>query len=116
MMMYLLILLPSLKDCNQLTLARKLLIAVQQRQKAYADKHRIEKSYKVGEQVLLSTKYLNRKHGKTNRKLLPKWIGPFKVVQKVGHVSYMLEMNLGWRVHPVFHISLLELYKTDGRF
>jgi hypothetical protein len=44
-----------------LTLARKLLIAAQQRQKAYADKHRIEKSYKVGEQVLLSTKYLNIK-------------------------------------------------------
>jgi hypothetical protein len=69
------------------TLARKLLIAAQQRQKAYADKHRIEKYYKVGEQVLLSTKYLNIKHGKTNRKLLPKWIGPFKVVQKVGPVS-----------------------------
>jgi hypothetical protein len=29
------------------TLARKLLIAAQQRQKAYADKHRIEKSYKI---------------------------------------------------------------------
>jgi hypothetical protein len=97
-------------------LARKLLIAAQQRQKAYADKHMIEKSYKVGEHFLLSTKYLNIKDGETNRKLLPKWIGPFKVLQKVGPVSYELEMNLGWRVHPVFHVSLLELYKTDGRF
>jgi hypothetical protein len=85
------------------------------RQKAYADKHRIEKDYKVEEHVLLSTKYLNIKHGKSNRKLLPKWIGPFKVVQKVGPVSYKLEMNPDWRVHPVFHVSLLELYKTDGR-
>jgi hypothetical protein len=100
---------------STLTLARKSLIAAQQRQKAYADKHRIEKSYKVGEQVLLSTKYLNIKHGKTNCKLLPKWIGPFKVVQKVGPVSYKLEMNPGWCVHPVFHVSLLELYKSDGR-
>jgi hypothetical protein len=75
----------------------------------------IEKSYKVGKQVLLSTKYLNIKHGKTNCKLLPKWIGPFKVVQKVGLVSHKLEMNPGWRVHPVFHVSLLELYKTDGK-
>jgi hypothetical protein len=100
---------------STLTLACKLLIAAQQRQKAYADKHRIEKSYKVGEQVLLSTNYLNIKHGKTNRKLLPKWIGPFKVVQKVGPVSYKLELNPGWRVHPVFHVSLLELYKSDGR-
>jgi hypothetical protein len=97
------------------TLARKSLIAAQQRQKAYADKHRIEKSYKFGELVLLSTKYLNIKHGKTNRKLLSKWIGPFKVVLKVGPISYKLEMNPGWRVHPVFHVSLPELYKTDGR-
>jgi hypothetical protein len=100
---------------STLTLARKLLIAAQQRQKAYADKHMIEKSYKIGEQVLLSMKYLNIKHGKTNRKLLPKWIGPFRVVSKVGPVSYKLEINPGWRVHHVFHVSLLELYKTDGR-
>jgi hypothetical protein len=99
---------------STLTLAIKLLIAAQQRQKAYADKHRIERSYEIGEQVLLSTKYLNIKHGETNCKLLPKWIGPFKVVQKVGPVSYKLEMNPGWRVHPVFHVSLLELYKSDG--
>jgi hypothetical protein len=100
---------------STLTLARKLLIAAQHRQKAYADKHMIGKSYKIGEQVLLSTKYLNIKHGKTNCKLLPKWIGPFKVVSKVGPVSYKLEMNPGWHVHPVFHVSMLELYKTDGR-
>jgi hypothetical protein len=24
-------------------------------------------------------------------------------------------MNPGWRVHPVFQVSLLELYKTDGK-
>jgi hypothetical protein len=91
---------------STLTLARKLLIAAQQRQKAYADQHRIERSYKVGEQVLLSKKYLNIKHGETYRKLLPKWIDPFKVVQKVGPVSYKLEMNPGWRVNYVFHVSL----------
>jgi hypothetical protein len=100
---------------SSLTLARKLLIAAQQRHEAYADQHRIEKSYSVGDQVLLKTKYLNIKHAETNRNLLPKWIGPFKIVQKVGPVSYELEMNLGWRVHPVFHVSLLEPYKSEGR-
>jgi hypothetical protein len=100
---------------STLTLTCKFLIAAQQRQKAYADKHKIEKSYKIGEQVLLSMIYLNIKHGKTNRKLLPKWIGPFKIVSKVGPVSYELELNPGWRVHPVFHVSLLEMFKSDGR-
>jgi hypothetical protein len=66
---------------SSLSLARKCLIAAQQRQKAFVDKRRVEKVWKVGDKVLLSTKYLNLKHSKTSRKLLPKWIGPFEVVQ-----------------------------------
>ena len=100
---------------SNLTLARKMLIAAQQRQKAFADQHRTEKVFSVGDKVLLSTKYLNIKHSETNRKLLPKWIGPFEVVQVVGPVAYKLQMNPGWRVHPVFHVSLLEPYREDGR-
>ena len=63
----------------------------------------------------MSTKYLNLKHSEKSRKLLPKWIGPFEVVQVVGPVAYKLKMNPGWRVHPVFHVSLLEPYREDGR-
>ena len=100
---------------SALTFARKCLIAAQQRQKAYADQRRTEKTFSVGDKVLLSTKYLNIKHGETSRKLLPKWIGPFEVEQVVGPVAYKLKMNPGWRVHPVFHVSLLEPYRSDGR-
>jgi hypothetical protein len=57
---------------SSLNLACKFLIAAQQRQKAFADKRHIEQVYKVGDKVLLSTKYLNLKHSKTNCKLLPK--------------------------------------------
>jgi hypothetical protein len=46
---------------SALSLARKCLIAAQQRQKAFADQRRVEKVYKVGDKVLLSTKYLNLK-------------------------------------------------------
>jgi hypothetical protein len=100
---------------SALSLARRCLIAARQRQKAFADQRRVERTYKVGDKVLLSTKYLNPKHSETNRKLLPKWIGPFKVVQVVGPVAYELKMNPGWRVHPVFHVSLLEPYRESGR-
>jgi hypothetical protein len=67
---------------SSLNFARKCLIAAQQRQKALADKNRVEKTLKVGDKVL-STKYLNLKHSEKSRKLLPKWIGPFEVVQVV---------------------------------
>ena len=100
---------------SALTFARKCLIAAQQRQKAYADQSRVEKVFSVGDKVLLNTKHLNIKHAETNRKLLPKWIGPFEVVQVVGPVAYELKMNPGWRIHPVFHVSLLEAYRSDGR-
>jgi hypothetical protein len=69
----------------------------------------------VGDKVLLSTKYPNLKHTETNRKLLPKCIRPFEVVQVVGHMAYELKMNPGWQVHPVFHVSPLEPYRESGR-
>jgi hypothetical protein len=76
---------------------------------------RVEKVYKVGDKVLLSTKYLILKHSETNRKLLPKWIGAFEVVQVVGPVAYEIKMSSGWRVHHVFHVSLLEPYRESNR-
>jgi hypothetical protein len=100
---------------SSLSFARNCLIVPQQRQKALADKRRIDQEFKVGDKVLLSTKYLNLKHSKTSRKLLPKWIGPFEVVQVVGPVAYKLKINPGWRVHPVFHILLFEPYRKNGR-
>jgi hypothetical protein len=60
-----------------------------------ADKRRIDQEFKVGDKVLLSTKYLNLKHSEKSRKLLPTWIGPFKVVQVVGPVAYKLKMKPG---------------------
>jgi hypothetical protein len=57
---------------SSLSFARKCLIAAQQRQKALADKNRVEKTLKVGDKVLLSMKYLHLKHSKKSRKLLPK--------------------------------------------
>jgi hypothetical protein len=36
-------------------------------------------------------------------------------VQVVGPVAYKLKVNPGWQVHPVFHVSLLEPYRENGR-
>jgi hypothetical protein len=42
---------------SALSLARRCLIAAQQRQKVFTDKRRVEQVYKVGDKVLLSMKY-----------------------------------------------------------
>jgi hypothetical protein len=83
-------------------------------QKAYADKSRRELTFQVGDRVLLKTNNLKLKTN-GSRKLLPKWIGPFPIVKVVNKVAYKLELPAGMKCHPVFHVSNLHPYKTDGR-
>ena len=88
--------------------------AAQDRQKSYADKGRRELTFNIGDLVLLKTKNLKLKTtGK--RKLLPRWIGPFPVVKVIGSVAYKLELPIGMKCHPVFHVSNLHPYRSDGR-
>ena len=57
--------------------------------------------------VLLSTENLQLKKGMA-RKLTDKWAGPFKILKKLSSVAYELELPKTWKIHPVFHISLLK--------
>jgi hypothetical protein len=60
--------------------------------------------------VLLSTK--NLKLARPNRKLSERFIGPFQIVDVIGTQAYKLELPPQVRVHPVFHVSLLEPYQA----
>ena len=95
--------------------AKKHLQSAQSRQKAYADSWRTDVSYAVGDQVLLQSKNIKLKHP-GSKKLLPKWLGPFRVSQVVNPVAYKLQLPQSMsKVHPVFHVSLLAPYQLDGR-
>jgi hypothetical protein len=76
--------------------------------------HRRELQLAVGDEVLLSTKNIKVKAAGTP-KLLPKWIGPFKVLQCVNEVAYKLTLPPSLKIHPVFHVSLLKPYQQGGR-
>ena len=94
--------------------ARKCLEAAQQRQKHYADEHRTQLEFGLNDEVLLSTEHIPLRSVGT-RKLLMKWMGPFKVVQRVKDVAYELELPEPWKIHNIFHVSLLKPYHKSGR-
>jgi hypothetical protein len=102
-----------------LAAARRCAEAAQQRQAAQANKHRRAVSLEVGDRVLLFTKNL-RIHGEgigrlPRRKLMPRFVGPFTVEKKITDVAFRLSLPATMKCHPVFHISLLRLYKgRDG--
>ena len=63
------------------------------------------RSYAPSEKVWLNNKYIKTKR---NRKLEIKFFGPFRVLHPVEKQAYKLELPKKWRIHDVFHVSLLE--------
>ncbi len=92
--------------------ARDALHKAQDRYKFYADKHRRDVEYKVGDRVLLSTKNIKIR-GKKVSKLMPRFMGPYEIIQRVGKVAYKLQLPPSSKIFPVFHVSLLKAYKSD---
>ena len=79
-------------------------------QKSYADNRRRELVFEIGDFVYLKvspTRGLCR--FKVKGKLSPRFIGPFKILDKRGEVSYQLELPPQLvDVHDVFHVSQLK--------
>ena len=38
------------------------------------------------------------------------WVGPFHIQKIVSPVAYGLDLSLGWRIHPIFHVRKLKHY------
>ena len=81
-----------------------------QRQKQYADRHHRDVTLNEGDIVLLSSKDFKFKHG--TAKLLPRWMGPFRILERVGNLAYKLDIPTTWKAHNVFHVCLLAPYQA----
>ncbi len=88
------------------------LAKVQERQKMNADKFRKQHpTISVGDKV-----WLLRRNLKTHRpsdKLDYRRLGPFLVTKQINEVAYRLNLPSSMKIHPVFHVSLLEPYKES---
>ncbi|KAL2004475.1 hypothetical protein VTN00DRAFT_3477 [Thermoascus crustaceus] len=75
--------------------------------------HRKGPELKKGDKVYLLRKNVRTK--RPNNKLNFKKIGPFEIAEKKGEVNFRLKLPDTMRIHPVFHISLLEPAPTNAR-
>ncbi|WMV54949.1 hypothetical protein MTR67_048334 [Solanum verrucosum] len=95
---------------EKVQLIRDRLMTAQSRQKSYADVRRRELEFQVDDWVFLKVSPMKgvMRFGKKG-KLSPRYVGPYRILKKVGKVAYELELPADLAaVHPVFHISLLK--------
>ena len=90
--------------------AKKNLERSVQAQYKYYDKRHKDIAFKVGDMVLLLTRNLAVKN--TPAKLQKRFVGPFKVTEKIGTQAYELKLPDHFKMHNVFHVSLLNGWKT----
>nr|GEV10928.1 putative reverse transcriptase domain-containing protein [Tanacetum cinerariifolium] len=94
---------------------KKIIQAARDRQESYADLKCKPMEFQVGDRVMLKVspgKGIVRfgKRGKLN----PRYVRPFKVLEKVGSIAYKLKLpQESTRVHNTFHVSNLKKCYSD---
>ncbi|GJX34474.1 hypothetical protein Tco_0246031 [Tanacetum coccineum] len=85
------------------------------RQKSYANLKRKRMEFQVGDNVMLKVSpWKGVVHFGKRGKLNPGYVGPFKVLEKVGSVAYKLRLpEEPSRVHNMFHVSNLKKCYAD---
>src|SRR3954454_16558554 len=92
------------------------LVLAKANQEKYANQHRHDVSFAVGDRVLLllSHIHLASQAQRPTWKLQARFIGPYTVITKVSPVAYKLELPTSLSIHPVFHVSLLRTYTAPS--
>ncbi len=85
---------------------------VVRRQRMAADVRRsASPEYQPGQRVWLSTRDI--KLHLPSRKLSPRFVGPFTILERINPVTYKLQLPTHYKIHPTFHVSLLEPFSLS---
>ncbi|KAI3814287.1 hypothetical protein L1987_19038 [Smallanthus sonchifolius] len=96
-------------------LIRNNLQVARSRQKSYAEKCQKPLEFQVGDLVLLKVSpWKGVVHFGKKGKLAPRFVGPFKILERIGKVAFKLELPEGLsNVLPIFHVSNLKKCLAD---
>ena len=75
-----------------------------------ADQHQSKRSFVVDELVLIWLQPYKHTCLKvqSHKKLVPKFYGPYQILQCIVAVAYKLALPTSSKIHPVFHVSCLK--------
>ena len=66
--------------------------------------------FQKGEKVWLDSRNLKTLY---HKKMAPRREGPFEITDVLGPLTYQLKLPETWRIHNVFHASLLQWYREN---
>jgi len=91
---------------------KQLIREAQDRQARYANTRRMEKDFEVGAKVMLKTDHYKDEllRGQRSKKMTSRFMGPFRIIEKIGKNAYQLELPKRLKIHDVINVSKLEDY------
>ena len=100
---------------KKIKLVKEKMKDAQDRQKSYADKRRKHLEFEVGDRIYLKMiTFKGRTRVSGRRKLDPRFLGPFRILERVGAVAFKLDLPSAMDAyHNVFHVSQLRKCLTD---
>ena len=102
---------PSLSQrLQELTEIRREALAAHELARMHMARHanRGFKPFKLGDKVWLEA--TNLRTPNRSKKMTPKREGPFTIERVISPLTYQLAIPSTWKIHPVFHASLLTPY------
>ncbi|XP_070005968.1 uncharacterized protein [Nicotiana sylvestris] len=96
---------------QNLEIVQSYLVKAQNRMKRHTDQNRRFVVYQVGDKVMVKIPKQYLFAGVHDPCLFKKYIRPLSIERRIEKVTYQVDTPSWWKIHPVFHVSLLKPFR-----